>query len=116
MTKREPAPLTGKYGTASNFGSIDGWTLAEAQEYLSELPDITHKTVTKGGYVWFKFKDGCEFHIRPNGEVLRLPHRMYTEEGRRITWYRINIFTGEVMLSDDWHKLPRDQQEWVVIT
>jgi hypothetical protein len=115
VTRREPVALNGRYGTTSNFGSLEGWTLAEAEAYLSAHPDLLRNSETAGGYHWFVFQDGSEIHIRPNGQLVRLPHRTYTDEGRRITWLRINIFSGEVLNSQVWHQLERDQQEWVIM-
>lgn len=115
MTKREPVSLNGDYGTASNFGSLDGWTLAEAEEYLSEHPDLNRKMESEGGYKRFVFEDKSEVQIRPNGEIIRIPHRIYTEEGSRVKGRRISIHDGQVYTSADWHNLPDDEHEWVIV-
>lgn len=115
MTKREPVQLTGKYGTASNFGSLDGWTLAEAEAYLSGHPDLSHFSETEGGYKRYMFEDKSEVHIRPNGEIIRIPRRIYEEDGSRVKGRRLNIYDGEVYTSADWHNRPEDEQEWVIV-
>ncbi|MBI5668308.1 MAG: hypothetical protein HZC41_09900 [Chloroflexi bacterium] len=111
---RGPGPGPGGYGTASEFGSLDGWTLAEADTYLTNHPDLLQRKITSGAYYWYVFKDKSEIHIRPNGEIIRLPLRTYQLDGRRIKGYRINIYTGQIIRTQKWHELPRSEQEWVV--
>lgn len=115
MPARQPESRSGQYGAASEFGSLDGWLLEEAEAYLNHHPALKRATITEGGYLWYVFNDRSEIWIRPNGEVIRQPKPMYETTGRRKKGYRINIFAGEILLSDEWHSLPRSEQEWVII-
>ena len=116
MPPRQPETGHGGHGVASEFGSLDGWTLEEAEAYLSSHPALKRTAITPTGYRHFIFDDDSEVWIRPNGQVIRLPHRMYAPDGRRITWYRINIYVGEILPSEMWHNLLREEQEWVLVT
>ena len=115
MPSCQPESGPGGYGVASEFGSLDGWTLDEADTYLSSHPAWKRSAISEGGYRWYKFKDRSEIFIRPDGEVIRQPNPLYEADGRKKRGYRINIFTGQILRSADWHKLPRSEQEWVVI-
>ena len=113
--KRSPAKGAGGFGTASTFGSLDGWTLAEADEYLSNHPDLKRTSITEHGYRLYQFKDGSELWIRPDGEILRVPYKLYDSDGKPLKGLRISVATGKVMYSNVWHNLPRDEHEWVVM-
>lgn len=115
MPSRQPEQSPGEHGVASEFGSLDGWLLEEAVEYLSSHPALKRSMVSEGGYRWYKFQDRSEVWIRPNGQVIRQPKPVYEADGRKKKGYRINIFTGQILWSADWHRLPRSEQEWVVI-
>lgn len=115
MFPRQPQPAHGRYGIASEFGSLDGWSLEEAVEYLSNHPALKRTPSPQLAIVIsYLFEDDSEVWIRPTGQIIRLPHRIYGSDGRRIAWYRINIYTGELVTVEAWHNLPRDEQEWVV--
>jgi hypothetical protein len=116
LSPRQPSPGPGGYGTASAFGSLDGWALADAQAYLGSHPDLRrfHKT-GKDGYLEYIFNDGSRFHIRPNGEIIRTPKPMYEADGRLMKGFRINIYSGALVRSGSWHNLPRSEHEWVVV-
>lgn len=110
-----PQPGPGGYGTASEFGSLDGWTLADAEGYLSQRSDLKNMTISAGNYRSYTFQDGPQIYIRPGGQVIRLPKPLYRVDGSRIKGYRINIVTGKVLSTQVWHNLPRAEHEWVVI-
>jgi hypothetical protein len=115
MASRQPESGPGGDGVASEFGSLDGWALDEADEYLSSHPTLQRSTMSVGGDRWYKFVDRSEVYISPSGEVIRQPQPIYEADGRRKKGYRINIFSGQILRSADWHKLPRSEQEWVVM-
>ncbi len=113
---RDPGEGSGGFGVASSFGSLDGWTLAEADEYLSKHPELQRQiNAQQAIIIVINFRDGSELIIRPNGQIIRLPYRRYTDGGKRLRGFRLNVVTGEIFPSDEWHKFPRDEQEWVVI-
>ena len=116
LSPRQPDPGPGGYGTASEFGSLDGWTLADVQAYLAIHPKLRrfHKTA-RDGYLEYIFQDGSRLHIRPEGQVIRIPRPMYEADGRLMRGFRINIYSGTIVRSGNWHNLPRSEQEWVVI-
>jgi hypothetical protein len=111
--RREPGRGPGGYRTASSFASLDGWTRAEADQFLRSHPELRRYSISGSGYYHCVFQDRSEIWIRPNGQVIRLPHRMYNSDGSRIEGYRINIYTGTIISVDQWHELPRSEQEWV---
>lgn len=113
--KREPTGIPGGFGTVSTFGSLDGWTLAEVDEYLGSHPELERRSITEGGYRRYQFKDGSEVWIRPNGQIIRIPFPIYDADGNPFRGLRIGIASGTVMYSGAWHNLPRNGQEWVVI-
>ncbi len=113
--KRTPAKARGGFGTASTFGSLDGWTLTEADEYLSTHSELKPRSISAGGYQRYEFKDSSELIIRPSGQIIRLPYLLYSADGSRIKGMRHNIVTGQIIRSEAWHRLPRDEQEWVVL-
>jgi hypothetical protein len=114
VTKREPGKGFGGFGTASTFGSLDGWSFADVDEFLSEHPELKRKSETKNGYQYYEFKDRSEVWIRPDGQLIRIPFPMYDSDGQAIKGLRF-VVSGEVMRSGAWHLLPRDEHEWVVI-
>ncbi len=113
--QREPAKGPGGFGTASSFGSLDGWAFAEADEYLSGHPELKRKSTTPLGYQRYEFKDRSEIWVRPDGQLIRIPYPLYNADGQRLKGLRLSIVTGKVMHSGAWHMLPRDEHEWVVI-
>jgi hypothetical protein len=115
MASRQPERGPDGFGIASEFGSLDGWRLDEADAYLSSHAALRRSAISEGDYRWYKFEDRSEVWIRPNGEVIRQPKPFYEPDGRKKKGFRINIFTGQIIRSTDWHKLPRSEQEWVVI-
>jgi hypothetical protein len=115
MSRRQPERLTGSHGVVSGFGSLNEWLLSEADAFLSDHPELYRRSVTPGGYFHYEFSDRSEIWIRNTGQVIRLPEPIYAEDGSRISWLRLNITTGDVLPSDDWHKLPLSEQEWVVM-
>ena len=78
---RQPGPGQGKHGLASTFGSLQGMSRMEADEFLRALG--AEVRMTAGGYTRYKFPDSSEVWIRPNGEVVRLPQREYDRQGQR---------------------------------
>jgi hypothetical protein len=54
----------------------------EADVFLRSLG--AEVRMTAGGYTRYKFSDRSEVWIRPNGEVVRLPQRVYDPHGQRI--------------------------------
>jgi hypothetical protein len=110
---RDPGSVDGKYGTASEIGNLDGWTLQEADSHLKSLSEFVRLAITAGEYREYRFKDGSSVHIRPSGQIIRTPHRMYDAKGKRIGGFRINLFKGTIIRPDVWHELPREEQEWV---
>ncbi len=78
---RQPGPGQGKHGLASTFGSLHGMSRLETDEFLRTLG--AEVRITAGGYTRYKFPDGSEMWIRPNGEVVRLPRREYDRQGQR---------------------------------
>jgi hypothetical protein len=113
--KRDPGKGSGGFGTASTFGSLDGWSFAEANDYLSGHSELKRLFISEGNYRRYQFNDGSELIIRPTGEIIRLPRRMYNADGSRIFGKRLNIATGEIIWSSEWHTIPRDEQERVVV-
>jgi len=79
---KRPGPGVGGNGTASEFGSLNGMSRADADAFLRSLGAEVKTTV--GGYRHYKFPDKSEVAIRPNGEVIRIPKRIYGPDGRRI--------------------------------
>jgi len=82
-----PAP-TGQHGTASDFGSLDGMTQAEADTLLKGYGP-RRVTTTKGGYTHYKYPDGSEVVIGPDLEVDRIPAPTYDASGRRQRGWRL---------------------------
>src|SRR6266545_2504748 len=78
---RQPDRGPGGYGTASEFGSLDGWTIEEADQYLTKHPALWRLAVTGTGYRHYIFADKSEIWIRPDGQLIRIPHRMYNADG-----------------------------------
>ena len=78
---RRPGPGQGNHGIASTFGSLREMSRAEADVFLRSLG--AEVRTTAGGYTRYKFSDGSEVWIRPNGEVVRLPQREYDPQGQR---------------------------------
>jgi len=111
--KRDPGAGKGGYGTASEFGSLAGWSFSEAEDFLNSHPALKRLVISRGGYRQYIFKDASEVYIRPNGEIIRLPRPMYYPDGRRIKGYRINIYTGIILRSTAWHNILLTEQEWV---
>lgn len=111
---REPGRGPGGFGVVSTFGSLDGWTFADADEFLTSHAELVNKFVSAGSYFRYLFRDNSELIIRPNGEIIRLPRPMYNSDGTRIKGLRLRITNGELLRSAAWHEMPRDQQEWVV--
>jgi hypothetical protein len=114
-TSRNPGKGPGGHGTTSDFGSLDGWSLVDSDAFLQSHADLDTTSITSGGYRHYKFKDKSELVIRPNGEIIRLPHAMYNPDGTRVRGLRLNLFTGQLISSLQWHQIPRTEQEWVVI-
>jgi len=112
---RTPTPEVGEYGIVSEFGSLDGWSPEDAETYLTNHPNLKRTHITDGQYRHYIFDDRSELWIKPDGEVVRLPKPIYAANGKRILGYRVNIYTGEILRSGEWHNLPRAEQEWVVI-
>mgnify|MGYP001094528596 CR=1 FL=1 len=105
----------GAGGTAAEIDSLNGWTIEAADIYLKAMSALVKLTVTAGRYRHYRFADTSEVVIRPNGEVIRLPQRQYDEDGNRIRGLRIDSKTGAILRSDEWHNLPEESQEWVVM-
>ena len=112
---RTPEPLSEDYGTVSEFGSMDGWTLLEAEAFLLAHANLRRFHSTLEGYREYVFQDASKLYIRPNGEVIRIPKPTYASDGRKIKGYRYNIYEGNIVRANKWHELPSSEQEWVVI-
>lgn len=63
-------PGAGAHGQASFIGSLDGKTRAEVDTAL--ISRGATKQVTLGGYTHYRFADGSQVFIRPDGRVGRL--------------------------------------------
>ena len=63
---RQPGPGEGNAGIASTFGSLRDMPRSEADQFLRSLGAEVRTTVR--GYVRYKFRDGSEVWIRPDGE------------------------------------------------
>lgn len=114
-SNRIPEPLSGEHGVVSEFGSMDGWTVSEAEAFLTTHVQLRRFHTTLEGYREYVFQDGSRLYIRPNGEIIRIPKPVYTADGRKIKGLRYNIYEGEIVRANIWHELPRSQQEWVVV-
>lgn len=114
MLPRDPGAASGEHGTASAFGSLDGWTLSEALAFLTYHPEFERLSVSIGGYQHFRFADGSEIFIRPKGEIIRLPKHTYGAKGKR-TDKGFRIKPGRLLRSEGWHNPPRDEHEWVKV-
>lgn len=77
-----PSQGVGGNGTASEFGDLTGMTRQEVDEFLRGLG--ASKTISKGGYVEYKFPDASKVTIRLDGEIVRTPAPKYSSDGRRI--------------------------------
>jgi hypothetical protein len=77
----QPGPGQGNHGIASTFGSLRGIPRVEVDVFLRSLG--AEARTTAGGYTRYTFSDSSEVWIRPNGEVVRLPHRVYGPQGQR---------------------------------
>ncbi|NEQ99296.1 MAG: hypothetical protein F6K30_21740, partial [Cyanothece sp. SIO2G6] len=80
---QRPQPGVGGNGTTSEFGDLSGMIRSEVDDFLRSRGS-SDPTTTAGGYTRYRFPDSSEVHIRPNGEVVRLPARRYGPDGRRI--------------------------------
>ncbi len=65
-------PGAGQGGRAGTFGSLNGLSRQEADEFLRSLGP-TRVNTTSGGYTHYRFADASEVVIRPNGEIIRVP-------------------------------------------
>jgi hypothetical protein len=77
-----PSQGVGGNGIASEFGDLTGMTRQEADDFLRGL-GAKVKT-TQGCYIEYSFADKSQVHIRPDGEVVRIPAPEYGRDGRRI--------------------------------
>lgn len=80
--KKQPGSGAGKNGTASEFGSMNGMSRADADAFLRSRG--AEVRTTEGGYTRYRFPDKSEVWIRPSGEVVRLPKPEYSLSGARI--------------------------------
>ena len=73
----------GQYGTASTVPSLNGMSRSEADSALKgENPTKVHTTA--GGYTQYKFADGSQVWIRPDGGVVRVPAPGTAPAGSRV--------------------------------
>lgn len=85
---KNPGLGAGKYGVASEFGNLDGWTQKEADRFLKTLnPKRIH--TTQGGYTYYVFQDGTEVIIGPDLKIDRYP-RIYNPDGSRAVHMRLD--------------------------
>lgn len=73
----------GGNGVPSTFGSLHGNSRQTVDKFLRSLNPKSIK-VTKGGYTHYKYPDGSEIVIRPDGEIIRLSAPRYEPNGARI--------------------------------
>jgi RHS repeat-associated protein len=81
----EPPPSFGggEYGVASNIPSLNGMSREDADAALrQQSPTKVHTTT--GGYKQYKFADGSQIWIRPDGEIVRVPAPGTAPAGSRI--------------------------------
>lgn len=75
-------PGAGGNGQASTVGNLTGMTRAEVDTAL--LARSATKHVTAGGYTHYRFSDGSQVYIRPDGRVGRVAAPQYDPvTGRR---------------------------------
>ena len=69
-----PEPGAGGNGQASDVGSLNGLTRLEVDAALVAMG--ANRNVTAGGYTHYRFLDGSEVFLRPDGRVGRTaaPH------------------------------------------
>src|SRR6266511_4007973 len=86
---RTPGPGAGGHGQASSVGSLQGMTRAEVDAALTAQGATRH--VTAGGYAHYRFPDGSQVFIRPDGRVGRVAAPQYdpltgqrTNRGQRL--------------------------------
>jgi hypothetical protein len=89
MTSGTPKPGAGGHGQASSVGNLAGLTRAEVDAALIAQGAIKH--VTAGGYTHYRFPDGSQLYIRPDGRVGRVAAPQYdpvtgqrTNRGQRL--------------------------------
>jgi hypothetical protein len=101
---RIPEAQSGKFGNISEFGSVDGLTLQEVDDFLISNPNLKRFHLTLAGYREYLFQDASSLYIRPNGEVIRIPKPMYTSDGWKIKGYRYSFPVRKTMRFSLWMK------------
>src|SRR5438093_178775 len=75
-------PGAGGHGQASSVGNLTGMKRAEVDAALTSQGATKH--VTAGGYTHYRFPDGSQVYIRPDGRVGRIAAPQYDPAtGRR---------------------------------
>lgn len=72
-----PGPGAGGHGQASCVGNLTGMTRAEVDVALTAQGATKH--VTGGGYTHYRFPDGSQVFIRPDGRVGRVAAPQYDQ-------------------------------------
>jgi hypothetical protein len=67
-----PSPGAGQHGVASQFGSLDGWSLTSAENFLQSLAPAK-VLVSASGYITYYYQDGSKVIIGPDLKIDRLP-------------------------------------------
>jgi hypothetical protein len=84
-----PGAGAGGHGEASNIGNLTGMSRAEVDAALTARGATKH--ITAGDYTHYRFPDGSEVFIRPDGRVGRIAAPQYdpdtgqrTNRGQRL--------------------------------